>query len=142
MPRKHFEGKGNLKKEREKIREIFTFLKNGVKLYFIDEVKFYSKQVNNLMWANRKLFNQMEKDIKNSEIQKREVVVCYSLDGLEGLVIIENGACSSKEFTYLIESIITKESFDKESKSVFFLDNAVMSLCILRSSSESSIESD
>ena len=113
-------------------------MKNGVKIYYVDEIKFYSKQLGNRMWANRKLFNKMEKDIKNSEIQKREVVVCYSLDGLEGLVIIENGACSSKEFAYLIESIITKENFDTEAKSVFFLDNAVVPLCILRNSCTSS----
>ena len=62
--------------------------------------------------------------MKTLEIQKREVVVCYSIDGLEGLVIIENGACSTKEFVYLIESILQKDDFDKDSKSVFFLDNA------------------
>ena len=115
---------------------------NGVKIYFLDEVKFFSRQLGNRMWCNRKLFNQMEDQIKTSDIQKREVVVCYSLDGLEGLITIENGACSSKEFSYLIESILTKESYDKDSKSVFFLDNAIMSLCILRSSSESFIKSD
>ena len=78
---------------------------NGVKIYFLDEVKFFSMQLGNRMWCNRKLFKEMEQQIKDSEIQKREVVVCYSLDGLEGLITIGNGACSSKEFAYLIESI-------------------------------------
>jgi len=115
---------------------------NGVKIYFVDEVKFFSRQLGNRMWCNRKLFNQMEKQIKDSTIQKREVVVCYSIDGLEGLITIENGACSSKEFSYLIESILTKESYDTESKSVFFLDNAIKLLYILRNLGESNIESD
>ena len=124
MSRKNFDGTGDKLLEREKIIELFTLMDNDVKIYFVDEVKFFSKQLGNRMWANRKLFNEREQKLKTLEIKKREVVVCYSIDGLEGLVIIENGACSTKEFVYLIESILQKDDFDKDSKSVFFLDNA------------------
>ena len=124
MPRKNFDGAGPKLLERQKILELFAFMANDVKIYFVDEVKFFSKQLGNRMWANRKLFNELEQTIKTLEIQKREAVVCYSIDGLEGLIIIENGACSTKEFVYLIESILNKDDFDNDCKSVFFLDNA------------------
>ena len=123
MPRKHFDGKGNKLQERRKILEIFSFFKNNVKIYFIDEVKFFTKQLGNRMWASRKLFNKLEEQLKTLKIETREAIVCYSVDGLEGLLLLDS-ACTNHEFKYFLELLVAKDSFDTDSCGVFFMDSA------------------
>ena len=124
MSRKKFQGKGNPKSEQKKILELFKYIANDVKILFQDEVKFFSRQLGNKMWANRRLFNELEKDLKDATIEKREVIVCYSIDGLHGLVQID-GACTNQEYKYLIENMLLKADLIDDGKPfVIFQDCA------------------